>query len=117
MPSVMNKDREDTLDSPKDLSNYIKALEENVDDTQTLKNLALFCTKNSIDDSLSSNSLSYPLTPPPGEYSSAQSLISHLWSTERRFDRMLNALLQFLQPAKVRVANQSSVIRGSSSLD
>ena len=92
-------------DAAAELQGYIVALEQGTGDVSTLKNLAIFCVAHPSVDAISplSSSLSMPASPSPFISSAAvlPSLKPELWTENRNFSRLFNALQKFLSPDKV----------------
>ncbi|GLB33596.1 putative CLASP N terminal [Lyophyllum shimeji] len=91
-------------DKAKELQGYISALTEGDSSIHVLQKLALFSIEN-----MASAAVSPPLSPgiglpnSPSPFSPSQSLPSlnaDLWEANKNFDRLFNALLQFLEPTR-----------------
>ncbi|THH11551.1 hypothetical protein EW145_g600 [Phellinidium pouzarii] len=82
-----------------ELKCLVSALEDGTADVSILKKLALLCLDNAVHDSISemSTSFSYPSSPSPmvGKLAKLGSKIS-IWDNEKIFDRMFDALMNFL---------------------
>ena len=88
-----------------ELQGYIAALDQGTADVSTLKKLATFCVAHPSVDAISplSSSLSMPASPSPFISSAGilPSLKPELWTENRSFSRLFNALWKFLSPDKV----------------
>ena len=93
-------------DATAELQGYIMALDQGTGNVSTLKNLASFCVAHPSVDAISplSSSLSMPASPSPFISSAGllPSLKPELWSENRNFSRLFNALQKFLSPDKVK---------------
>ncbi|KAJ7499121.1 clasp N terminal-domain-containing protein [Mycena latifolia] len=97
LKAVVNVDRIQELES------YITLLENDDVDVRVLQKLALLAIENPITESVSSPlSPDYPASPSPfmNPSRSLPSLHSDMWGKNKNFERLFNALLSFLQPAK-----------------
>ncbi|KAI0959785.1 hypothetical protein AcW1_004513 [Taiwanofungus camphoratus] len=87
-----------------EFQDYISALETGEADVLVLKRLALFCVHNPIDEPASpvGSAFAVPPTPSPsvGSSRSLPSQKSDLWTQQKNFDRLFNALIRFLDPRK-----------------
>ncbi|KAI0080767.1 hypothetical protein K474DRAFT_1657611 [Panus rudis PR-1116 ss-1] len=84
-----------------ELNEYIQQLEQGSADIAMLKRLVLFCRQNPVNEPLSpiSPALSDPLSPTPlFKASSHPSLKSDLWTQDKTFDRLFDALVNYLNP-------------------
>lgn len=102
----------DTPDREQTLKTYIAALEEGSADVPVLKKLARLCTQNPVHEQLSpiSPAFSVPLTPSPHD-GFARDLSpsgAEYWTQDRLFDQLFNALVQFLDPRKVRACGSGT---------
>jgi CLIP-associating protein 1/2 len=93
-----------TIDASTELQGYITALDQGTGDVSTLKKLATFCVAHPSVDAISplSSSLSMPASPSPFISSAGilPSLKPELWTENRSFSRLFNALQKFLSPDK-----------------
>jgi CLIP-associating protein 1/2 len=93
------------IDATTELQGYITALDQGTGDVSTLKRLATFCVAHPSVDAISplSSSLSMPASPSPFISSAGilPSLKPELWTENRSFSRLFNALQKFLSPDKV----------------
>ncbi|KAH9007082.1 clasp N terminal-domain-containing protein [Lactarius hatsudake] len=91
-------------DAAAELQRYITALDQGTGNASTLKSLASFCVAHPSVDAISplSSSLSMPASPSPFISSAGvlPSLKPELWSENRSFSRLFNALQKFLSPDK-----------------
>ncbi|KAL6299119.1 clasp N terminal-domain-containing protein [Sparassis latifolia] len=91
-------------DSGRELQGYISVLEQGLADVRVLKKLAGLCTQNRVDESMSPvfPAFSVPATPTPlaGSSRALPPLTSDLWTPQKNFDRLFNALIKFLDPRK-----------------
>lgn len=99
----------DDVDRIQELQSYIGMLENDDVDINVLQKLALLSIENPITDSVSSPlspEFGYPASPSPfiNPSRSLPSLHSDMWGKNKNFERLFNALISFLQPAKVSVA-------------
>jgi CLIP-associating protein 1/2 len=92
-------------DAAAELQGYIAALDQGTGDVSMLKQLATFCVAHPSVGTISplSSSLSMPASPSPFISSAGvlPSLKPELWSENRSFSRLFNALQKFLSPDKV----------------
>jgi CLIP-associating protein 1/2 len=92
-------------DAAAELQGYIVALDQGTGDISTLKNLATFCVAHPSVDAISplSSSLSMPASPSPFISSAGvlPLLKPELWTENRSFSRLFNALQKFMSPDKV----------------
>ncbi|KAH9951783.1 clasp N terminal-domain-containing protein [Amylocystis lapponica] len=97
---------QDIADCVRELQDHISALEQGLADVLVLKKLALLCSQTRVpaDEPTSplSPAFSVPLTPSPliGSSGNSSSLASDIWSQNKNFDRLLSALLEFLDSKK-----------------
>ncbi|KAF8665624.1 hypothetical protein AX16_000079 [Volvariella volvacea WC 439] len=97
-PSSSNKESE--------LKIYIEQLSREEVDVQVLKQLALLSVENPTAENgtppMSPDFSSYPLSPSPfiGSSRSIPSLHSEMWEKDKNFEKLFNALLQYLDPTK-----------------
>ena len=96
----------ETTDKVQDLQNYIAAVINGDPGIEVLQKLALVCLENPVTEPPSpppSPSLNLPTSPSPFTplSGSLQSLHDNIWGVDRNFDHLFNALMQFLDPAKV----------------
>ncbi|KAJ6510018.1 clasp N terminal-domain-containing protein [Mycena vitilis] len=102
-------------DRTPELESYISLLENDNADVRVLQKLALLSTENPIAESASSPlspDFGYPASPSPlmNPSRSLPSLHSDMWSKNKNFDRLFNALLSFLQPTKSEEENEYGLI-------
>ncbi|KAJ7117389.1 clasp N terminal-domain-containing protein [Mycena crocata] len=95
----------DDGDQIQELQSYINMLESDDVDVRVLQKLALLAIENPIMESASSPlspEFGYPASPSPfiNPSRSLPSLHSDMWDKNKNFERLFNALLSFLQPAK-----------------
>ncbi|KAJ7507542.1 clasp N terminal-domain-containing protein [Mycena galericulata] len=95
----------DDVDRIQELQSYIGMLEKDDIDINVLQKVALLSIENPITDSVSSPlspDFGYPASPSPfiNPSRSLPSLHSDMWGKNKNFERLFNALLSFLQPAK-----------------
>ncbi|KAF7301458.1 hypothetical protein MIND_00711100 [Mycena indigotica] len=91
-------------DRSQELQGYIQAL-ENSGDVHTLQKIALLAVENPVSDAAASPlspEFALPTSPSPfvNASHSLPSLHTDMWSKNKNFDRLFNALLAFLQPEK-----------------
>ena len=95
-----------TVDTAAELQGYITALDQGTANVSTLKSLASFCVAHPSVDAISplSSSLSMPASPSPFISSAGvlPLLKPELWSENRSFSRLFNALQKLLSPDKVK---------------
>ncbi|KAG5646405.1 hypothetical protein DXG03_003455 [Asterophora parasitica] len=88
----------------KELQGYIAALVDGELGIQMLQKLALFSIENPVADSTSDppSPGEFPGSPSPlmGASKSLTSLHADLWEADKNFERLFNALIQFLEPSK-----------------
>jgi len=105
--SLMNQTVSQVTAEPSDrrteLNTCVSTLEKGTVDVQVLKQLALLCKENPVNEPISpiSPGFSDPLSPSPlfgnGKSSSSDLVLkSDLWTQEKAFDRMLTGLIKFL---------------------
>lgn len=103
------------IDAATELQGYITALDQGTGDVSTLKKLATFCVAHPSVDTISplSSCLSMPASPSPFISSAGilPSLKPELWTENRSFSRLFNALQKFLSPDKVSEFNEGSSSR------
>ncbi|CAK5276018.1 unnamed protein product [Mycena citricolor] len=92
-------------DRGEELLSYITALEAGEADVGTLKKLILLAIENPAADAVSSPlspEFNFPSSPSPFGNTShhVPPLHSDIWAQNRSFDRLINALLAFMQPTK-----------------
>lgn len=91
-------------DKAKELQGYITALAQGDSSIHVLQKLALFSMENPASESLSpplSPGVGLPNSPSPFSHSqSLPSLNGDLWDANKNFERLFNALLQFLELTK-----------------
>jgi CLIP-associating protein 1/2 len=97
---------EEASDKVHELQGYIAAVVNGDPGTQVLQKIVLLCMENLVTEPPSpppSPGLELPTSPspftPPSR--SLPSLHGNLWGVNKNFDRLFNALMQFLDPAKV----------------
>ena len=92
-------------DAATELQRYITALDQGTADVSMLKKLATFCVAHPSVEAISplSSSLSMPASPSPFISSALllPSLKPELWTENRNFTRLFNALQKFLSSDKV----------------
>ncbi|THH33792.1 hypothetical protein EUX98_g406 [Antrodiella citrinella] len=109
--SLMNQTVSQVTAEPSDrrteLNVCVSTLENGTTDVQVLKQLALLCKANPVNEPMSPISPGYsdPLSPSPlfgnGKASSSELVLkSDLWTQEKAFDRLLNGLIKFLDTNK-----------------
>ena len=93
------------IDAAAELQGHIAALDQGTADVSILKKLATFCVAHPSVDAISplSSSLSMPASPSPFISSAGilPSLKPELWTENRSFSRLFDALQKFLSPDKV----------------
>lgn len=93
-----------SADRAQELQDYITALEQSSADIRALQNLALLCMQYPIQEPNSPDvsAFSVPLTPSPmtGSSQSLRSLNTGLWADRKTADRLLSALIMFLDPQR-----------------
>lgn len=96
-------------DKVQELQNHIDTLISGEPSVQILQKLALFCLENPSAGSSSppSPAIGHPGSPSPFTATSRSlpSLYSDIWDTNKNFERLFNALMQFLEPTRVRFFN------------
>ena len=90
-----------------ELNDYIATLESGQTDIRVLQKLALLCSSNSIPPEMASPlspGLGLPSTISPflGISRSLPPLIPDIWTKDKSFERLFNALIKFLEPSTVR---------------
>jgi CLIP-associating protein 1/2 len=90
-----------------ELQGYISALAEGDPGVHVLQKLALLCIENPVAESASpppSPSFGFPSSPSPfiAPSRSLPSMQAEIWDKDKNFERLFNALVQFLEPSKVR---------------
>ncbi|KAH7922895.1 hypothetical protein BV22DRAFT_1197100 [Leucogyrophana mollusca] len=95
----------DAGDRVQELQHYITALEDGEADVRVLQKLALLCRNNPVAADAAS-----PLSPGLGLPSSVSPflsvsralppLIADIWTKDKSFDRLFNALMKFLEPSR-----------------
>ncbi|KAJ6539138.1 clasp N terminal-domain-containing protein [Mycena capillaripes] len=95
----------DDVDRVQELQSYINMLENDDVDIRVLQKLAHLSIENPVMESASSPlspDFGYPASPSPlmNPSRSLPSLHSDMWGKNKNFERLFNALLSFLQPAK-----------------
>lgn len=92
------------VDAATELQGYIAALDQGTADVSILKKLTMFCVAHPSVDAISplSSSLSMPASPSPFISSAGilPSLKPELWTENKSFSRLFNALQKFLSPDK-----------------
>ena len=92
-------------DRKAELNGYISALEEGLADVLVLKKLVHLCRQNPVNEPISpiSPDFSDPATPSPlfGRTRTLPTLRSDLWHQDKSFERLFNAVVQYLDPARV----------------
>ena len=103
------------IDAATELQGYTMALDQGTADVSTLKKLAMFCVAHPSVDAISplSSSLSMPASPSPFISSAGilPSLKPELWTENRSFSRLFDALQKFLSPDKVSKFNEGTSSR------
>ncbi|KAG6855051.1 hypothetical protein C0991_005980 [Blastosporella zonata] len=95
----------ETADKVKELQSYITELADGEAGVQGLQKLALFSIENPVSDSNSPppspgmGALNSP-SPFDASRSLSSSLHTDLWAANKSFERLFNALIQFLEPTK-----------------
>ncbi|KAG6880057.1 hypothetical protein C0992_006869 [Termitomyces sp. T32_za158] len=92
-----------STDKVKQLQSYITELADGKLDVHGLQMLALFSVENPVSDMNSPLSPSKGILGSPSPFSPSQSLPSlhvDLWEVDKNFERLFNALIQFLEPSK-----------------
>lgn len=89
-------------DRQEELEGYIAALEQGPADVRVVKKLALFCREHPVNEPISpiSPDFSMPLRPSP-LFGNGRAR-SELWNRDKAFERLFSALLEYLDPARVR---------------
>jgi CLIP-associating protein 1/2 len=92
-------------DRVQELNDYITALESDQTDIRVLQKLALLCSNNPIPSATTSPlspGLGLPSTVSPflGISRSLPPLIPDIWTKEKSFERLFNALIKFLNPSR-----------------
>jgi len=89
-------------DRVQELRGFIVALEERPVSVRALQKLALLCIENSVIDQPSPLSSEYfaPSAPSPFSARPVPSLHPDMWTTDRNFERLFNALIKFLDPSR-----------------
>jgi len=93
-------------DRVQELNDYITALESDQTDTRVLQKLALLCSSNPIPSASASPlspglGLPHSVSPFLGTNRSLPPLIPDIWTKDKSFERLFNALITFLQPSRV----------------
>jgi len=96
----------ETSDKAQELKGYIASLEEGEASIHVLKKLVLLCLENPAIETSSpppSPGFGLPSSPSPflASTHSLPSLYPGIWDADKNFERLLNALLEFLQPIRV----------------
>jgi CLIP-associating protein 1/2 len=94
-------------DRVQELNDYITALESDQTDIRVLQKLALLCSSNPIPSESTSPlspGLGLPSSVSPflGASHSLPPLIPDIWTKDKSFERLFNALIKFLEPSRVR---------------
>ncbi|KAG2152962.1 clasp N terminal-domain-containing protein [Suillus clintonianus] len=91
-------------DRVQELNDYITALESDQTDIRVLQKLALLCSSNPISEMTSplSPGLGLPSTVSPflGISRSLPPLVPDIWTKDKSFERLFNALIKFLDPSR-----------------
>lgn len=89
-------------DRVQELQGFIVALEHRPVNIRVLQKLALLCIENPvIDPSSPLSSFSAPSSPSPFGARHIQSLHADMWTIDKNFERLFNALIKFLDPLQV----------------
>lgn len=93
-------------DRVQELNDHITALESDQTDIRVLQKLALLCSSNPIPSGSASPlspGLGLPSTVSPflGSSRFLPPLIPDIWTKDKSFERLFNALIKFLQPSRV----------------
>ena len=105
-PTVTNEEAAlragEAADRQSELEEYIAALEQGPADVRVVKKLALFCREHPVNEPISpiSPDFSVPLSPSP-LFGNGRAR-SELWNRDKAFERLFSALLEYLDPARVR---------------
>lgn len=94
-----------STDKVKELQSYITKLADGETDIHGLQELALFSIENPVSDTDPPLSPGQEVLSSPSPFYTSRSLPSlhaDLWEVDKNFDRLFNALIQFLEPSKVR---------------
>lgn len=87
-----------------ELEGFINALEQPPVGVRVLQKLALLCIENPVaDPSSPASNLSLPSSPSPFETREIPPLHKDIWTQDKRFQRLFNALIAFLEPSRVSV--------------
>jgi CLIP-associating protein 1/2 len=117
------------LDRIKELQSFIVALEQHPVSIRVLQKLALLCIENPVIDPSSpvSSAFSAPSSPSPFSARPIPSLHSDMWTKDKNFERLFNALIKFFDPSRVRnqfnnrenriIANYRRYFRAKTSLN
>lgn len=91
-------------DRVEELEGFITALEQSPVSVRVLQKLALLCIENPVADASSPTSnFSMPTSPSPFETRAIPPLHDDIWTGDKRFQRLFNALIAFLEPSRVSV--------------
>ena len=100
-------------DPREELNLYIADLENGTADVRTLKKLAFLCQESPVNEPISpiSPDLAGPFSPTSafGSSRSILSLKSDLWDQDKAFERLFDALMQYLTPGRVSVPRALSI--------
>lgn len=91
-----------------ELKSCIARLESGDVDIDLLQKLALFCMANPVSDPSSPMSADYGFPGSPTPFASAGSvtnLYADIWESEKNFDRLFKALVQFVESEKVHITS------------
>ncbi|EPQ59550.1 hypothetical protein GLOTRDRAFT_136395 [Gloeophyllum trabeum ATCC 11539] len=84
-----------------ELEGYISALQSGEADVRTLQKLALLCSENPVaNPSASTDGFMDPSSPFIDKTVTLSTRSSEIWSREKRFNRLFNALIQYLNPER-----------------
>ncbi|KAF7965882.1 hypothetical protein HWV62_32610 [Athelia sp. TMB] len=91
-------------DRTQELRGFITALEQGQVTIRVLQKVALLCIENPVADPSSPTSpFSTPASPSPFEARKIPPLHADIWTKDKNFERLFNALVTFLDPSRVSV--------------